>query len=203
MICIAKNPIYAMWHAGFLAMLPRIQQSARFAFRHLRPEARQEAVQEVLANAWRAYARLAELDKVNLAYPTVLARYAITQVNEGRQVGNRRNIAEVLSPRAQRRRGFAVQRLTRFGAEEGGWKELIVEDRHATPADVVRVRIDFAAWLKTLSRRMRRIAELLAEGHRAVDVARRFQVSRARISQVQRELKYSWQAFIGEQATMT
>ena len=198
MICIAENPSSTAWHTGFLAMLPRIQQSARFAFRHLRPEARQEAVQEVLANAWRAYARLAELDKVNLAYPTVLARYAITQVNEGRQVGNRRNIAEVLSPRAQRRRGFAVQRLDQFDDQGNAWREIVVQDRHATPADVVRVRIDFAEWLKTLSRRMRRIAELLAVGHLAVEVARRFHVSRARISQVQRELKYSWQEFVGE-----
>ena len=200
MICIAEHQKLSDWHAGFLAMLPRIQKSARFAFRHRRPEAREEAVQEVLANAWRAYVRLAQLDKLSLAYPTVLARYAIVQVNDGRQMGGRRNIEEVLSARAQRCKGFAVQRLDQFDTEGGNWTDLIVEDRHATPADVVRVRIDFAAWLKTLSRRMRRIAELLAAGHRAVEVARRFHVSRARISQVQRELYRSWWAFVGEPA---
>jgi hypothetical protein len=76
----------------------------------------------------------------------------------------------------------------------------IVEDRHATPAEVARVRIDFANWLKTLSRRSRRVAELLAIGHRAVEVARRFHVSRARVSQLRWELHHSWQAFVGEPA---
>ena len=55
------------WHEGFLRMLPIIVSHARFAFKHLRPESRAEAVQEVVANCCRAYARLAELDKLSLA----------------------------------------------------------------------------------------------------------------------------------------
>ena len=70
------------WHAGFLAMLPAIQFNARIAFRHLKPEAREEAVAECLANALVAYTRLYALGKVELAYPTVLARYAVAQVKE-------------------------------------------------------------------------------------------------------------------------
>jgi hypothetical protein len=48
-------------------MLPVIVSHARFAFKHLRPEARSEAIQEVVANCCRAYVRLAELDKLSLA----------------------------------------------------------------------------------------------------------------------------------------
>jgi hypothetical protein len=64
------------WHAKFLEMLPAIVRHARISFRYLAPEARAEAVQEVVCNACCAIARLAELDKLDLAYPTVLARYA-------------------------------------------------------------------------------------------------------------------------------
>jgi len=101
MICIAERQHSSAWHAGFLAMLPRIQKNARFAFRNLPPEEREEAVAEVLANAWRAYARLAELGRLNLAYPTVLARYGIVRVYDGRRVGNRLSGDEVLSAHAQ------------------------------------------------------------------------------------------------------
>ena len=38
------------WHAGFLEMLPAIRRQARLAFRHLDPEAREEAVEEAVAN---------------------------------------------------------------------------------------------------------------------------------------------------------
>jgi len=58
----------AAWHAGFLAMLPVIVQYARGAFGHLNPEARQDLVQEVIANALVAYVRLFQQGRVALAY---------------------------------------------------------------------------------------------------------------------------------------
>ena len=36
------------WHTRFLAMLPAIEAHARVAFRHLTPEAREDAVQETI-----------------------------------------------------------------------------------------------------------------------------------------------------------
>ena len=42
------------WHRQFLAMLPMIVRHARVSFRHLDPEAREEAVTEVVANAFCA-----------------------------------------------------------------------------------------------------------------------------------------------------
>ena len=55
-------------------------------------EAGVDAVQEVIANAAVANVRLVELEKTALAYPTVLARYGIAQVRDGRRVGARRRI---------------------------------------------------------------------------------------------------------------
>ena len=66
------------------------------------------------------------------------------------------------------------------------------------PADIARVRIDFADWLKTLPRRTRRIAETLSIGETTSAVATRFHVSAARISQLRRQLKESWDEFVGE-----
>ena len=101
------------WHRGFLAMLPTIVSHAKFAFRHLRPEALAEAVQEVVANCCRAYARLVELNKISLAYPRVLARYGVAQTRDHRRVGGRLNVRDVLSDHCQACKGNSRKRMPR------------------------------------------------------------------------------------------
>jgi hypothetical protein len=55
------------WQQGFLAMMPDIVKSAHIAFRNLNPEARQEAVQEVLVSAMLAYVGLTTKGSSHLA----------------------------------------------------------------------------------------------------------------------------------------
>jgi hypothetical protein len=186
------------WRRVFLAMLPAIVTHAKYAFRNLRGEARQDAVQETIANALVAFVALVRRGRMSLAYPSVLARYAIAQINDGRRVGNKLNVREVLSPYAQRLKRFKVERLDYFDEEENQWGEAIVEDRTAGPAEIARTRIDFAAWLDSLKRRDRRIALKLAAGDKTSDVAKRFNISAGRISQVRRELAESWRKFVGD-----
>ncbi len=57
---------------------------------------------------------------------------------------------------------------------------------------MVRVRLDFADWLKTLCRRDRKVALDLANGSRTGEVARRYDLSDGRISQLRKELHLSW-----------
>jgi len=52
-----------------------------FAPAHFSPERRAEAVQNAVCCACAAVARLAELNKLDLCYPSVLARYAVAQTN--------------------------------------------------------------------------------------------------------------------------
>lgn len=192
------RPAAPAWQERFLAMLPAIQTHARLAFRHLKPEARDDATQEVVANALVALTRLVQLGKTDVAYPTVLARYAVAQFQDGRRVGNRRNVRDVLSPYAQKRKRIDVERLDRFDKEAGQWVEAVVEDHRTPILEQVAFRCDFPAWLDTLPRRNRRIAEALAVGHATGAVARRFKVSPGRVSQLRDELRQSWLAFHGE-----
>jgi len=186
------------WHARFLAMLPAIEAHARVAFRHLHPEAREDAVQEAVANALVAFVRLVQLHKVDVAYPTVLARYAVAQIHDGRRVGNRLNIRDVLSPYAQREKGIQVERLDRFDKDDDQWIEAVVEDHRTPVPEQAAFRCDFPAWLESLTRRNRRIVEALSLGHTTGEVAKRFQVSPGRISQLRREMHQSWHEFHGE-----
>ena len=80
----------------------------------------------------------------------------------------------------------------------GEWKEILLEDRKAGPADTAAARIDIAAWLESLPKKKRRIAALLATGETTKRTAKKFHVSPGRISQTRRELQQAWQEFQGD-----
>ena len=197
-----QTPVPA-WHAAFLEMLPAIQRQAKIAFRHLDPENREEAVQEVVVYATTAFKGLWDKGKPELAYPSVLALYGIKRVKIGRMTATPMNCKDVSSTYCQLHKGLTVERLDKYDAEEGCWIEVLVEDRNAGPAETAAARIDFAAWLRLLSRRYRKIATALAQGEKTKAVARMFRVSQGRISQMRREFKESWEEFHGEKALAT
>ena len=178
----------------FLEMLPTIRRAATFAFRHLRRAVREDLLAEVVANAFAAFRRLVARGKAALAYPTVLAKFAIRQVREGRRVGAKRNALDVLSPYAQRRKGFSVQPLAE-ATKRSEWQELVVEDRHASPAELASFKIDFADWLKRLKRSKCNVALRLIAGDTTSEVAERFRLSPARVSQLRKELHRDWDEF--------
>jgi hypothetical protein len=107
------------WQQRFVALLPVIVNYVGPAFRELGIEAKAEAVQEAIANACVAYARLAEQGKESLAFATVLAKYAIAQVRAGRKVGGRLNARDISSHCCQLRKRICLGRLDRFYPVEG------------------------------------------------------------------------------------
>jgi hypothetical protein len=188
----------ADWHADFLAMLPAIRRQARISFLSVPPEARDELVQEVVANCWAAYRRLVQLNKTDIAYPSALARFAVKQVREGRRVAGRIAARDVLCEHGPHGKRYRVNRLDHLDRGENGWQEIVVEDRRAGPAEIACCRIDFAAWLRLLPRRQRRIALSLAKGESTSGAAKLFGLTAARISQLRLWLRESWQRYQGE-----
>jgi hypothetical protein len=186
------------WHAKFLGLLPTIRRQARIAFRHEPSERREEMTAEVVANCWVAFVRLMKRGLDDAIYPTPLAQYAIKQVRAGRKVGGKLNCRDVSSGHCQVTKGVRVGRLDHYDANTDEWKEVLVEDRRAGPAETACCRIDFADWFRSLSRRNRRIASTLAQGETTTSVARQFGVSPGRISQIRRELREAWDRFHGE-----
>jgi hypothetical protein len=182
----------------FLEMVPLIRSLASRAFRHLRSEGREEMIEEVIANAFCAFARLVRRGKGEAAFATPLAHFAIRQVLAGRRVGAKLSTCDVMSPRGSSVHGIRVEQLNWFECEQGEWRQVLVEDRHATPADIAAARIDVSAWFSSLSPRHCRIARILAMGETTSGAARRFGLSSARISQLRAELQSSWEEFQGE-----
>jgi hypothetical protein len=186
--------------ARFLSLLPAIQEQARFAFRTEDPERRQELTAEVIANCWAAFVRLVERGLLDVVYPTPLAQYAIRQVRDGRRVACKLNVRDVSSEYCQIRKHITIERLDRYDAEKGEWREVLLEDHHAGPAETAAARIDIADWFDSLPHHKRRIAATLATGESTKQTARKFHVSPGRISQTRRELQRAWQEFQGEAA---
>ena len=135
-------------------------------------------------------------------YPSVLARLGCAQYRAHRRVGAKLNIGDVLSGYCQSRKHVIVERLDHFDEEENAWQEAVVQDTRSAPVpEIVAFRCDFADWLRSLPRRDRRITATLALGNRTSEVAKRFNVTEGRISQLRRELAESWRAFVGETPT--
>ena len=203
MVCASPSPApRRRWERVFLSMLPKLIRHAKYAFRHMRrSQDYHDLIQETIANAFVAFKALVRRGKMDLAYPTVLARYAVAQIKDGRRVGAKLNVREVLSSYAQRLKNFTVDRLDRRQKdEENAWCEILIEDRHAGPAETACTRIDFESWLASLPVRYRRLAQYLSLGNRTSDAARKFKVSAGRVSQIRKELARSWKDFTGDNA---
>ncbi len=185
------------FHQQFLTMLPVIRRQAWIAFRGQRPEAKEEFVAEVVANAYRSWVRLVKQGKAERAYATPLAQYAIRQVRAGRRLGCSLNSKDLLSPWARKRHGLTIEQLDQSDNRSGSFDQLLVEDRQAGPAEIAAARIDMAAWLGSLSKRQRRIAKALALGASTSEVARRFGICPARISQLRSWFRQHWELFQG------
>ena len=202
MIATAKpqspNPSVDYLHGKFVELLPSIQKQARVAFYSEPPERREELIAEVVANSWVAFVRLMERGLDDVIYASPLAQYAIRQTKAGRRVGGRLNVQDITSRHCQVVKGVRVGQLDHFNEDTEEWKEVLIEDRHAGPAEIAACRIDLTAWLSSLPSRHRRIATTLAVGESTGRVAKMFRVSSARISQIRRELYDAWRQFQGE-----
>jgi hypothetical protein len=185
------------WQEQYASLMPTIERQLSFAFRQLRGEARDEAIQECRCLAAKACNQLYTQGKASVIFAAPIARQAVRHYLAGRRFAAMLNANDISSAYCQRRRGLAVKSLDQRDTT-GDWKETIIADDRANPADVACLCVDFEEWLDQLDSRHRLVAELLASGERTCDVADRLGVTRGRISQMRRELDDTWAHFQGE-----
>jgi hypothetical protein len=210
---VAVHTSPASLHAGFLALLPRIEQHAMIYFRDIRcADTRADKVAETIALAWKSFVGLARRGKNAAEFPSALAAFAARAVRSGRRVCGQDKAHDVMSPRAQQQHGFKVETLaiaTRLPYEASSsamcgrrWLEVYEErlrDNVVTPVpDQAAFRADFPDFLGTLSERERGLAEFLALGNSADMAARTFGVSPGRVTQIRRRMCRDWQVMQGE-----
>jgi hypothetical protein len=211
--CALIPPALERLREQFLALLPRIELHARITFRGVKcPDRRADAVAETVALAWKWHLRLAERGKDASQFPAAFAALAARAVRCGRRLCGHERAREVLSPVAQRKGGFRVERLpasTRSPQEQlyatpdgqalhDAFEERLRDNTLTPVPDQAAFRIDFPAWLKTLTGRERRLIRLMARNERTKDLSKRLGVTPGRVSQLRRAFRDGWLRYHGE-----
>ncbi len=207
------NPFLPSVQELFLSLMPRIERHGRAFFRHLKcPHRKQDAVSEMVALSWKWFLRLVERGKNPTRFPSALATYAARAVNSGRKLAGMDRAKDALNPATQKRHGFTVEPLPiscragheqLFSAPRGqqlldAYEERLRANTITPVPDQVQFRIDWPAWLATLTARERRMIRAMAQNERTKDLSRQFDLSPARISQIRREFRDDWTRFCGE-----
>ena len=169
----------------FTALLPEMQRMAAAAFRHLDPEAQEEAVQNTLALTWKAFHALIEQGRAD--EPDIVKSclwFSIKQTRVGRKVEGESRAKDIHKNSHRGRAKFEMVELTQFVSDE------------APVPDQVSFRIDVPAFLATLSDRQQRMAEALMNGSTTSEVADTFKVTASAVSQFRTRFKELFEVYM-------
>lgn len=181
----------------FEAVLPRIQLHAQIAFRHFRcSHDREELVAETIALCWKWYVRLAERGKDAREFITTLATFAVRAVKSGRRLCGQESPKDPFTSVTHYRHGVVLQRLSGTTQQPSDLlAESLCDNSHTPVPDQVCFRIDLPAWIGTRSERDSRLINDMMKSERTLDLAHKYGLSPARISQLRKELHADWEAF--------
>ena len=199
-------------HADFLQLCPIIERHVRIAFRGHPLSEIEEAVAEAVGAAFVSYLHLKKRGKDPVRdFPSAMATFAALHVRSDRHVGGRSSSRDVMSTRAQRKRGFRLQSLSvarytgiekhslAHGCRQYDALEECFRDNTRTPVgDQAAFRVDFPCFLRSLSERDRDLAWYLGLGHSASDAATRFGISAGRVTQLRQQWQREWMLGQGE-----
>jgi hypothetical protein len=186
---------------SFEEALPRIVRHCQVQFRNIKCQsAREELTAEACGLAWKWWCRLVEKGRDPTQFISAIATFAVKAARSGRRVCGQDAAKDVMSPRAQQGKGFAVCSLPAFATLSSNPFAEALHDNTKTPVDdQVAFRLDFPAWLGGFDAHKREVIDLMVNGERTTDIAEKVGKSAARISQLRLELFLSWELFIGEE----
>jgi len=199
----SPDPTACELHRRFLDILPIIERHGRCYFRHLRCIHRlEEALAEMRAIAWKWFLKLVARGKDAAGFRTTLAVFLARAVRNGRRLCGQERARDVLSSRAQQRKGFTVQSFPEHdsGTEDNTTLDALRDNTKSPPDEQAAFRIDFHAWLKRQTDRNRRIAVDMSMGDKTKELADKYGTTQGRISQLRREFMEDWLHFTGQDA---
>jgi hypothetical protein len=184
---------------SFLAALPRLQTHINLHLRHRDPGRQDDLRANAIGLAWKHWLAAIRGGKNPGDFVSAIADFCVRQVRAGRRPQSQERPRDVLSPRAQRIHNFVASGLPQHetGVDDNEVIDALESD-DTPPPDAAAFRVDYPAWLKTLSARDRRLAQAMALGEHTKPLAEKFHLSQARVSQMRREFAESWRDFVGD-----
>jgi hypothetical protein len=174
----------------FVSRLPELEDLAAGHFHYLDPDAREEAVQNSVVLAYRCWRRLVERGRDADGLLKSVLWWACKHTRQGRQAGGRARAKPrcVLDYARRRKRGVVIQRGIDLNYFIG---------QSASVPEIVAFRLDTPSFLGTLSERDQQIARDLATGTGTKEVAEKYGVTPAAISQFRTRFRRKYDAFHG------
>ena len=125
--------------------------------------------------AWTWHLRPAEKGKDATHFPTALASYAARAVRSGKRVAGQERANDDLSTVAQQWHHFFVRKLPDFETLSGHPVcEALLDTTKSPPNETVCFKLDFMAWLASLTERDRSIVRGLPAAERRRLLGRRY-----------------------------
>lgn len=160
-------------------VMPQVRTRGRKVF--AKRADRAELIADAISLAWESLLTLPpDVPAKSIAY------YACKRAKAGRQFSE--SSRSITGPNPRRR----VKPL-----KHGGDPDLLPSGKKDNPADVASVRVDFTAWVATLTEREKDYLISFLFGETTAAVAKHFKVSPSRVSQMRRELLVLWEAYTG------
>lgn len=190
-----------------LSYLPAITERSRLHYSKLDPDAREEAVQDCVCEAWIMYQSAARRGKASsaskegAATPATLARYSNRSYDSGRRFCGSSSTDVMADGTRQTGRSTVHTLGRRKEDDEHDMAGVLADPRIDTqPLERVRVNHDypFMIEMSPLSRRARQVWKCLLSdwgpGH-VVRIAKRLKVSPGRVCQAKEELAKAFEAW--------
>jgi hypothetical protein len=211
---VPNSSVHAAIQAQFLTLLPRLHNHGQIFFRNLKcPDQKQDAIQEMVALAWKWFLRLHQRGKDVASFSMVFIFSAARAVQNGRKLCRQAKAKDVLNRTTQRRYGFTVYSLLAskrwsfaniytlvHGQQElDAYEDRLRDNTFTPPPDAAAFRLDFPQFLGDLSARDRQLAMFLSLGHSAKKAAEKFRLSQGRITQLRQQWCREWQRGQGEE----
>lgn len=184
----------------FLLLLPGILRSVRYGTRELPSEQREEACQEVIVQTFLGFLRLCQRGLQEKGFASSLAGFALKRYRSGRRVSRHSSTSlwdegQDLRRTLKKRARLPDCRNADVRIFRQPWKESLPVDGRTPVIDQVCFRLDFKIWYASLSPVRRQVVDRLSLGDSPAEVATQLKVSRARVSQIRRELQRDWERF--------
>jgi hypothetical protein len=211
---VPNSSVHAAIQAQFLTLLPRLHNHGQIFFRNLKcADQKQDAIQEMVALAWKWFLRLHQRGKDVTSFSMVFIFLVARAVRNGRKLCGQAKAKDVLNRATQRQHGFTVYSLlgskrrsfANIYALVHGQQELdAYEDRlrdntFTPPPDAAAFRLDFPQFLGDLPARDRQVAMFLSLGHSAKKAAAKFGLSQGRVTQLRQQWSREWHRWHGEE----
>jgi len=193
--------------ADFLTALPRIREHAEIQFRGIRdPGRHDDAIANTIGLGWKHWVAAVRQGKDPNTFVSAIADYSVRQTRSGRRVDGQERAKDVMSPRAQGNKGFAVEQLntsSRRSFEEihadphgqermDAVEERLTDNTRTPPPEQAAFREQYGLLLKEVGPKKRPIVEDMAVGEDTKGLAARHKVTPGRISQIRRETEQVW-----------